>query len=495
MVPQEGGVVRVLLPDVEQEPNPELLSSSSQVFLSASVFRGLVRSGPQDTILPGVARSWSAKVASEPTAASAGTSADSPGWARWEFQLDPLARFPNGNQVTAKDIIMSWRQLLLSSQSPYRWLLDPVVGARAFRRGEAAEVEGLKAGDGTLEIHVHRPTPDLLQRLAHPALGIRQLVGTAASSVGAGPFASGVDRRGVEIGGNPYHPRGRPLLDGVEMLEDQGVDPALLLESGQADLAVLLGRSAGQILTSGAHELRMRRLPGWDRSYALVWNWISTSTDDRVGMPLRLRAALDGSAMVRYLFDGRGEPIDSLLPGAAEGVSITPRPLDLAPSEAPSFAGRVSILHEAGDPAAAAIASRVKASWEEMGLRISLQPLRNDQLWYRLASGDYVAAVLLHHPPTSDPVLGLQGTLSLLGEVADPVLEMLDEASRQPDPALRAAAARLAEDTLLQQGALVPLVRVHAWLGTASTLVGVDGGAAGILYLDDAWWLPSWMER
>jgi len=89
----------------------------------------------------------------------------------------------------------------------------------------------------------------------------------------------------------------------------------------------------------------------------------------------------------------------------------------------------------------------------------------------------------------------LQGTLSQLGEVVEPALQALDEASMHSDPELRLQRARTAEDLLLEPGVLVPLVRVYAWLATAASLVGVQGDAAGMLYLDDAWWLPEEAHR
>ncbi len=484
-VPRTGGTVRVYFLDVRHEPNPGLLPSASHVFLSSSVYRSLVRTGPDGFILPGIASSWTVS----PGGALAGLAAEREDWSRWVFQLDPLARFPDGRRVTAEDIIDSWERLLNSSRSPYRWLLDPVVGVRAYRSGGGPRPAGLVAGFGTLEIRLNRPAPDLLHRLAHPALGISELRADDAGLVGTGPFDSDPDNPGTLIRANSFHQWGRPFLDGLELLQHQGVDPALLLQSGQADLTVLHGRAAGQILSSPNPPIRMTRLPGWDRVYSLVWNGISTGAGGRGGLPERLGSALDRRAMVRYLFDGRGEPVSSLLPlirARAQAETVSP---------GQPFSGRVSLLHDDSDPSAMAIASRVKASWEELGLRVGLQPVDADELRYRLASGDYVAAVLLHHPPTVDPVLGLHGTLSQLGEVAEPAVQALDEASMHSNPVLRLQRARMAEDLLLEPGFLVPLVRVYAWLATTASLVGVQGDAAGMLYLDDAWWLPEGPDR
>jgi hypothetical protein len=338
------------------------------------------------------------------------------------------------------------------------------------------------AAGAALEIRLIRPAPDLLLRLAHPALGVRAFRGGEPTAMGAGPFNA--EGTGTQLGVNVYHADGRPYLDGLEPVEPLAVDPALLLESGQVDLAVLYGRSAGEILSARIAHVRMQRLPGWDRVYSLMWNSPNGNEGNGAGIPVRLRNVLERRAMIRYLFDGRGEPAGSLLPGPPDRHRLAAGP-------GGTLGGTVSLLHDGDDPLAASLASRIKAAWEELGLRVDTQALAPEELWYRLASGEYLAAILLHHPPTADPVLGLSGTFSRLGGRAAPVLQALDEASRHVEPEARLLGARRAEQMLVEPGTLTPLVRVHAWLATAPSLAGAEGGPAGILTLENAWRLAG----
>ena len=186
-VPRTGGTVRVHFPDVRHEPNPKLLPSASHVFLSWSVYRSLVRTGPDGSIMPGIASSWRVTLGEE----------EQEDWSRWVFQLDPLARFPDGEKVTVHDVIDSWKRLITSSRSPYRWLLDPVVGARAYRRGETPQPVGLVAGfGGTLETIISGFRRKLLQALGVTGK-IKGAVGRHAESIFGN---AGASRRGLDRG-------------------------------------------------------------------------------------------------------------------------------------------------------------------------------------------------------------------------------------------------------------------------------------------------------
>ncbi len=85
---------------------------------------------------------------------------------RWELSLDPEARFWNGDPVTARSVLASWRATEYrttttpSAPNPLRWLRPSAGGVRA-------------TDQRTLVITLAEPMPDLPAQLAHPALAVR----------------------------------------------------------------------------------------------------------------------------------------------------------------------------------------------------------------------------------------------------------------------------------------------------------------------------------
>ena len=206
------------------------------------------------------------------------------------------------------------------------------------------------------------------------------------------------------------------------------------------------------------------------------------------GVPAALRRimnrAVDREGMLRYLFDGRGEPVASLLPGGPSSVT-RPR-LQRLDGRLP----RVELTFDREDKFAARIAARVKAVWEQLGVPVPLQGSEPAEFRERTRRGDFTAVLLLHHPPTADPVLGLHGSLAAVASLFPDAIEALEEATGPTHPGARLEAARRAEAALLRDARLIPLVRLHAWLASDPRLVGVTAGAAGILHLDGAWLVP-----
>lgn len=393
------------------------------------------------------------------------------------FVFDGDLAFPDGTPVRPQDVIDAWERGLADPLAANRWLLAPVLGHATAVEATAAIRQRLRARDDALEICPARPTPDLSSRLAHPDLWPWRKTATGAGWEGPGAFSGAAD--GLEA--NPYFPGGGPKVERVELVESG--DPGRLLEQGQADLAVVYGTAAAALLDEPRARVRLARLPGWDRSYALWLNdrarWINDPRFRRW-----LAGVVDRQAMLDFLFDGRGEPVFRLLPeegGTSEWEVVGRRPLD-EPARP-----QLSLLVDSGDANAGTIARRIKAVLEQQGTEVTIEP--RAQLQPELAGGRYQLVLLAHQPPVDDPVLGLLHTLWPLGEAAKDALESLDRASLHEDRERRAQAARLAESELLRDARLVPLIRLHSWLATRTGLAGVRAGPSGILSLDRAEWV------
>ena len=117
------------------------------------LFEGLVRIDGNGEIVPGVARSWD-------------LSADA---TVWTFHLEEKARWSNGDPLTARDFVYSWRRLAdpaTASQAAQQ--LAPVVNAEAVTTGALPTDQlGVRAiDDRTLEVRLVAPTPYFLYLLS-----------------------------------------------------------------------------------------------------------------------------------------------------------------------------------------------------------------------------------------------------------------------------------------------------------------------------------------
>jgi len=118
------------------------------------VFSGLVSFDPQLKLIADLAGSWQI---------SNGTV--------YTFTLRSDARFHNGRQVTAQDVIYSWERAAdpkMNSDTVLTYLGD-IVGVKEMRAGQAAHISGLKAIDAhTLQVTIDAPKPYFLLKLTYP---------------------------------------------------------------------------------------------------------------------------------------------------------------------------------------------------------------------------------------------------------------------------------------------------------------------------------------
>ena len=134
---------------------PQLNSTRSTDMVSGQilghVMEGLIRYGPNNEILPGIATSWDI---SELT----GT-----------FYLREDAYWSNGTPVTAHDFVFAWQTAVdPETKSQYAFILYPLKNAEAIK-SEIMAVEELGAtalNDYTLQVELEQPTPYFIKLLA-----------------------------------------------------------------------------------------------------------------------------------------------------------------------------------------------------------------------------------------------------------------------------------------------------------------------------------------
>lgn len=141
-----------------QTLDPHIVSDTGAWEITGALFEGLVRRNAETLEAePGVAESWS-------------TSDDK---LTITFNLNPAARWSNGDPVTAEDFVWSWRRSLAPGMGNISAaFLFPIKNAMPFHRGliEDPEQLGAKALDShTLQVQLENPTPHILGLLDTPA--------------------------------------------------------------------------------------------------------------------------------------------------------------------------------------------------------------------------------------------------------------------------------------------------------------------------------------
>ena len=169
----------------EVEFNPLYTYSSLEGQIYSALYEGLVSYDPQSlNPVPGMAERW--EVLDEGT--------------RYRFYIRPDAFYWNGDKVLSTDFRDAWLKMLeLGDEAPFGSLLDPVLNASEYRRGEIRDAQrvGIFAfDDDVLEIQLRYPTSHFLSILAHQslvaihpeALNVRDW-STFDSPPGSGPYS------------------------------------------------------------------------------------------------------------------------------------------------------------------------------------------------------------------------------------------------------------------------------------------------------------------
>ncbi|MCP3981893.1 MAG: hypothetical protein GY716_21530 [bacterium] len=370
------------------------------------------------------------------------------------------AAYPDGRIPNGADILSGWNERRWPSGDA-AWLLE---GLELDRAGE----------DGSTLLVCEVSDAELAARLGHPDLWIwNDRAGGFPS--GPGPFRFVADG---SLEANPAHVAAGPWVERVRDVHSAETDPALMLRLGEADVAVLYGRSAAEMLREPPDAIELTELPSWDKSYAL---WLDTSRRWLNDPSFRrwLAGAIDRESAAGFLFAGAARPAWSLISPArtaAAWTSVARRPVS------PGSTPRLSLRYDPLDPHAELVAQRLRAELGLHGIELLLGP--------GSGSADDAAdmRLVVHRPPVADPLIALQQTLAGLADAPEHVRGMLRSSRGLADAEARRAAAELVENGLLVEARLIPILRLRAWLAHDSALRGVEPGPFGRLYLERAYW-------
>jgi len=265
------------------------------------------------------------------------------------------------------------------------------------------------------------------------------------------------------------------LLDQVEFISDQRISRVELLLLGEIDLVSAYGREVARIREAALQEIRLVRAPGWDRTYAIHCDTRSRWTNDP-NFRRWFAETVDRVDLIGGLFDGFAAPTWSIQRRSAGPLWEPPLHRPFGPTSRPAL----HLKFDPDDGPAAAMASRMKARFAAEGVEITLlttadaveRPALTLSAWQRWSE---------------NPVVTLAPVVAAVGVGAEGARYYLEQAESASGAARRNLVTQ-AEDELLIDAVVVPLVRLEAWIAMSSRLRGVEPGLTGELALEGTWW-------
>jgi oligopeptide transport system substrate-binding protein len=271
----------------------------------------------------------------KPVPAAASSFDVSPDGKTYTFHLRAGAKWSDGQPVTAKDFVYSFKRILdPATAADYATFLTDsgIVGAADFNAGKgSADAVGVRAkDDSTLEIQLdaaigYFPNIVALWVVAPLRQDVIQKAGDGwaqdpSTYIGNGPFkmSEWVHQDHITLVPNPNYVGTKPTLQKVTLL---------MVSSGEADYAAYRNNERDWTLVPDADVNAVRNDPQLSKeaheyteltTFWLVMNNANKPTDN----PLVRKAfakAIDRQAMIRDVASGVGKPATSMIPPGMPG--------------------------------------------------------------------------------------------------------------------------------------------------------------------------------
>jgi peptide/nickel transport system substrate-binding protein/oligopeptide transport system substrate-binding protein len=515
-----GGVYRRPLEHEPSTLDPSKISDMFGITVAEQVFDGLVRYDANLNVVPALAESW--------TASKDGLV--------WTFALRRGVKFHHGRELTADDVVYSFTRLLDGRRGSRKvQLLTMVKGARAFQQGQTSQVEGLEALNRyTVRATLNEPSAQFVSFLAvgHAKIVPREVVESRGDAFGREPVGSGPFRfvrwersQRIILEANPDYFEGRPFLDRLVYKIFPGAQYDRILtefEQGQLEDVSLphemVQRVTGKYPTRRRPVLGLRFLgintqmaPFKDRRVRQAMNYA-------INRPVALPDVMNGNhlpayrivpeSLSAYHLQLQGHLLASglLIDGATSSFSGIPYDLRKARalfSEAgyPNGEGLppIELWSSVKHPVFLRQHEAIQRAWAELGLRVVIRYNTDWPSYVRdLDAGKlplYQYSWYADVPDPDDFLFNLfhsKGQRNYMGYHNPRVDDLLAEARRERTVERRMALYRTAEQLILTDAPLIPLIHhVYHWLLQPSVR-GFEVNALGDPYIPMR---KVWLER
>lgn len=468
-----------------QDLDPHIVNSVSSFNIITALLEGLVAEDPVDLQpVPGVAERWDISEDGK----------------LYTFHLRRNAKWSNGDPVTTKDFVESYRRILTPAlASDVAYMLYPVENAEAFHKGKLSDFAqvGFRAVDAhTLEIRLAHPTPYFLSLLNHyswfpvhiptiekygPAFERGSRWTLPDRFVGNGPFTLDEWRVNVRVRvkkSETYWDRDTVTLNAIVFHTIDSVDTEeRAFRSGQ--LHITDSMPVNRIDRYRREHPELLRIDPYLGSYFFRVNVTRPALNNRL-VRRALAMAIDRKAIVERVWRGGQLPAGSLVPPNTAGyTSEAEIPYD------PEMARK--LLAEAGYPDARDLppieilfnssenhkltAEAIQQMWrKELNVRAELVNQEEKvyfdsrrQMNYQVIRSTWIGD---YNDPNSFLDLWVTGGGNNMTGWSNPEYDrLIAEAGRTGDQAARFAAFQKAEAILLEEAPILPVYfYTHAFL-------------------------------
>jgi oligopeptide transport system substrate-binding protein len=480
--------------------DPALARDVNSAFMTRQVFRGLTRFDENLQPVPELAQRIEI----------------SPDGLTYRIQLRDDARFFDGSQITAEDVVFSLTRALnpetaVESGAPLAGpsYLGDIVGADELIRGEASELSGLRViEDRTLEIDLKAPRATFLMKLASAPAAIVDPDDVARGGEwwrdpnASGPYVVDVWRPEDELQlyGNEHYVGGIPDLRRVTFrLGPSAANPFNLYQADEIDVASVPNQAIDRI-----SDEESPLLPELDVSPVLSTTYIAFRTDvapmDDPEIRRAVQLAFPRWKVAEILLSGRQETANGLIPPGTLGRNwphtAPAQDLDgaraaIARSSYGSAENVPPIMIYGTSPYGSQALRDVLQ--RELGLTVEVLDVHWPQFNQGLSKKMFPAYELNWVADFPDPETFLWNLFASsspdnYSEYSNPAFDaLLDEAAATLDVDARAALYAKAEAVLLGDNAVLPLVHDVRYTLMKPWVKGLDITPLGMLYLENAW--------
>ncbi len=367
--------------------DPALIVDVPGGSIAAKLFNGLVRLGDDLGVRPDIARAWSL----------------SDDGLTYTFELRKGVRFSNGREVRAADFKYSFERVLdPATRSPRTWILDKVLGAGEFMKGDAGEVAGIRVVDDyTLQIRLAEPFSPFLGLLTMPNAYVvpREEVERlgpdfSTSPVGTGPYVldQWLHNRHLVLKSREDYFDGRAAVAGLfYRVIPEELTAVAEFELGNIDVLSVPASAYSLYSRSPKWRSRMESAEGLN-TYYLGLN-CSRRPFDNPALRRAVSMAVDREKILRTLYEGRGHLAGGPVPGVLRKWPA-PAPYAYDPGGAREIVEREAaggdevLFYVSADQQVVDIAEVIQAYLEDAGFRVKIVQLEWSAFKHAVNSGE-----------------------------------------------------------------------------------------------------------